>query len=72
MNDIELELQGIKTTSENIVKEINNLITILVKINPSYIPAIMQAEEVPSYWSEEKQKELKERNNFEFYLKDTY
>ena len=33
MNDIELELQGIKTTSENIVKEINNLITILVKIN---------------------------------------
>ena len=32
----------------------------------------MQAEEVPSYWSEEKQKELKERNNFEFYLKDTY
>ena len=72
MNDIELELQGIKTTSENIVKEINNLITILVKINPSYRPAIMQAEEVPSYWREEKQKELKERNNFEFYLKDTY
>ena len=72
MNDIELkEKLGLETTSENIVTEINDLITILLKLNPNYKPVLWRFDE--SDWTLEHQKQkLKERQGYEFFLKDTY
>ena len=73
MNDIEFANTGFgETTSENIVKDINKKITMLIHLNPNYKPVLWQHEEIPTYWEKEKQEELKQRNNYEFYLKDTY
>ena len=72
MDDIELEDKlGIKTTSNTIVEEINDLITILLKLNPSYKPVLWRFKE--SDWTpEHKKQKLKERQRYEFFLKDTY
>jgi len=72
MDDIELEDKlGIQTTSDTIVEEINDLIMILLKLNPSYKPVLWRFNE--SDWTpEHKKQKLKERRRYEFFLKDTY
>lgn len=72
-NDIELANSDFgKTTSENIIDDINNKITMLIKLNPNYKPMLIKFNDIPTYWEDEKKEELEQRNNFEFMLNDTY